>query len=67
MSKTEAENLTRHEIDQVKLTECLVIIGHGIEKVVSTRIDASRVERWQPTRLIQKMDEKGFIHLLHRN
>lgn len=45
MRETGTENLRRPEIDQVKLTECLVIIGHGIEKVVGTEIDPSRVER----------------------
>lgn len=51
MGEKEAENLTRPEIDQVKPTDCLIIIGHGIEKVG---------ERWQPTRYIQKLDSRGF-------
>ena len=41
----------RMEIDQIKPTECLIIIGHGIEKVG---------KNWQPTRYIQKLDARGF-------
>lgn len=47
----ETEDHTNPEMGQIRPTECLVIIGHGIEKVG---------EKWQPTRYIQKLDVRGF-------
>lgn len=44
----------------IKPSDCLVIVGHGIEKVVGNKTDPAKAPRWEPTRFFYKLDERGF-------